>query len=60
MFGTDMNNEYLQLHYQLGFSLQELFNLGLNAVNSSFLSEKSKSKMRRSFMKTYDSILDEE
>jgi adenosine deaminase len=60
MFGTDMNNEYLQLHHQLGFSLQELFNLSLNAVNSSFLPEESKSKMQRSFIETRDRILDEE
>jgi adenosine deaminase len=60
MFGTDMNNEYLQLHHQLGFSLHELFNLSLNAVNSSFLLEESKSKMRKSFMETFDRILDEE
>jgi adenosine deaminase len=59
MFGTDMNNEYLQLHHQLGFSLQELFKFGLNAVNSSFLSEESKSKMRTSFMRTYHRILDQ-
>jgi adenosine deaminase len=60
MFGTDMNNEYLQLHRQLGFSLSELFNLSLNAVNSSFLPEESKSKMRKSFIKTYNRMLDEE
>ncbi len=60
MFGTDMNNEYLQLHLQLGFSPSELFNLSLNAVNSSFLLEETKSKMRESFIKTYDRMLDEE
>lgn len=60
IFATDMNNEYLQLHHQLGFTLQELFKLSLNAVNSSFLSEESKSKMRKSFMKTYHRILNEE
>jgi adenosine deaminase len=60
MFGTDMNNEYLQLYRQLGFSLSELFNLSLNAVNSSFLPEESKSKMRKSFSKTYNRILDEQ
>jgi adenosine deaminase len=59
MFGTDMNNEYLQLQRQLGFSLSELFKLSLNAVNSSFLSEESKSKMRDSFIKTYNRMLDE-
>jgi adenosine deaminase len=59
MFGTDMNNEYLQLHRQLGFLPSELFKLSLNAVNSSFLPEESKSKMRESFIKTYNRILDE-
>jgi adenosine deaminase len=60
MFGTDMNNEYLQLQHQLGFSLSELFKLSLDAVNSSFLPEESKSKMRESFIKTYNCMLDEE
>ncbi|MGA3192687.1 MAG: adenosine deaminase [Candidatus Bathyarchaeia archaeon] len=60
IFGTSMNNEYLQLHHQLGFTLQELFKFSLNAVNSSFLPEESKSKMRESFMKTYNSILNED
>ena len=60
MFGTDMNTEYLQLNRQLGFSLSELFNLSLNAANSSFLPEESKSKMRESFSKNYDRMLDEE
>lgn len=60
MFGTDMNNEYLQLHRQLGFSISELFKLSLNAVNSSFLPEESKSKTRESFTKTYDRMIDEE
>jgi adenosine deaminase len=60
MFGTDMNREYLQLHHQLGFSLSDLFKLSLNAVNSSFLPEESKSKMRKSFIKTYDRMVDEE
>jgi adenosine deaminase len=60
MFGTDMNNEYLQLHRQLGFSLSDLFKLSLNAVNSSFISEKSKSQMLESFTKTYNRMLREE
>jgi adenosine deaminase len=60
MFKTDMNNEYLQLHRQLGFSLSELFNLSLNGVNSSFLPEESKSKMRKAFSKTYNRLLDQQ
>jgi adenosine deaminase len=59
MFETDMNNEYLQLHRELGFSLSELFSLSLNAVNSSFLPEESKSKMLESFKRIYSRILDQ-
>jgi adenosine deaminase len=58
MFGTNMNREYLQLHRQLGFSLSELFKLSLNAVNSSFLQEESKSKTLESFIETYNHILE--
>ncbi|MBS7632747.1 adenosine deaminase, partial [Candidatus Bathyarchaeota archaeon] len=60
MFGTDMNKEYLQLHRKLGFSLSELFKLSLNALDSSFLPEESKSRMRRTFIKEYDRLLNEE
>ena len=42
MFGTDMNNEYIQLHEQLGFTVPELFQLSLNAIDSAFLTEKEK------------------
>ncbi|MDH7563826.1 MAG: adenosine deaminase [Candidatus Bathyarchaeota archaeon] len=57
MFGTDMNKEYLQLHRQLDFSPSELFKLSLNALNSSFLPEESKSRMRKAFIKEYDRLL---
>jgi adenosine deaminase len=60
MFGTDMNDEYSQLHRQLGFSLSELFKLSLSAVNSSFLPDESKSMMREYFIKTYNRMLDKE
>ncbi len=49
MFGTDMNNEYLQLHRRLNFTIPELFRLSLNAIDSSFLPENQKTKMRESF-----------
>jgi len=60
MFRTNMNREYLQLHRRLGFSPPELFQLSLNAVNSSFLPEQSKSKMLQRFIKAYSRMLDEE
>ncbi len=57
MFGTDMNNEYLQLNQRLGFTISELFKLSLDAVDSSFLNEKRKAKMRESFVKEYERLL---
>jgi len=53
MFGTDMNNEYIQLHEQLGFTVPELFQLGLNTVDSAFLPEKEKDSLRKRFIDEY-------
>jgi adenosine deaminase len=58
MFGTDMNNEYLQLHRRLNFTVPELFKISQNAINSSFLPEKRKTRMRESFMKEYQRLID--
>jgi len=58
MFGTDMNNEYLQLHQRLKFTISELFKLSLNGVDSSFLPEEKKKSMRESFTKKYQGLLD--
>ena len=49
MFGTDMNNEYVQLHEQLGFTVPELFQISLNAVDSAFLPEAEKMRLREKF-----------
>jgi adenosine deaminase len=57
MFDTDMNNEYLQLHRRLKFTIPELFKLSLNAVDSSFLPQEQKTKLRESFMKEYERLL---
>ena len=59
MFGTNMNNEYLQLHRELGFTVPELFGLSLNAVDSSFLPEERKSRMRERFTEEYGKLIDE-
>jgi len=56
MFETDMNNEYLQLHRVLGFGAPELFKLSLNSLDSSFLPEERKIKMRESFVREYDRV----
>ena len=59
MFGTDMNNEYLQLHRHLGFTVRELFQLSLNAVDSAFLPLERKTELRNRFLKEYEDLLDE-
>lgn len=41
-FDTSITNEYTQLYDVLGFSLADLINITLNAVESSFLDEKRK------------------
>jgi adenosine deaminase len=53
MFNTDMNNEYLQLHRHLNFTIPELFKLSLNAVDSSFLPKRRKIEMHESFIKEF-------
>ena len=56
MFGTDMNNEYLQLHRQLGFTVPELFQLSLNAVDSAFLPEREGATLRERFVDEYAAL----
>jgi adenosine deaminase len=59
MFGTNMNNEYLQLHSHLGFTVRELFQLSLNAVDSAFLTLERRIELRDRFLKEYEDLLDE-
>jgi len=59
MFETDMNNEYLQLHGELGFTVPQLFRLSLNAVDSSFLTTERKEGLRKMFIKEYDRLVRE-
>jgi adenosine deaminase len=56
MFGTDMNNEYIQLHRELGFTVDELFRLSLNAVESSFLPERERAELHESFIGEYNRL----
>jgi adenosine deaminase len=57
MFGTDMNNEYIQLYRKLGFTVSELFQISLNAVDSLFLSEARKVQLREDFIDSYRSLI---
>jgi len=56
MFGTDMNNEYVQLHEQLGFTVPELFQISLNAVDSAFLPDEEKMRLREKFHEEIDRL----
>ncbi len=56
MFGTDVNNEYLQLHRNLRFTLEELFQISLDSVETSFLEPEAKASMRGRFMDEYEKI----
>jgi len=58
MFGTDMNNEYIQLHRQLGFTVEELFQLSLNVVDSAFLPEEKKETLRERFVNEYAKLME--
>ena len=58
MFNTNMNNEYLQLHHRLGFTVAELFRLTLNALDTSFLPEARKRQLCNSSKKEYQKLND--
>ena len=59
MFGTDMNNEYVQLHEQLGFTVPELFQISLNALDSAFLSDEEKIRLRTNFHEEIDRLTED-
>ena len=59
MFGTDMNNEYVQLQRELGYTVPELFQLSLDAVESSFLPERDRDRLRGSFLDEYRRLVGE-
>jgi adenosine deaminase len=56
MFGTSINNEYQMLHEHLGFTLEELFRIGLNGVESSFLKPNEKYSLRETFCKEFEKL----
>ncbi|MGM0687543.1 MAG: adenosine deaminase [Promethearchaeati archaeon] len=56
LFQTNLNNEYKQLQTRLGFSVEELFQLSLNAIQASFLPETRKQELRTEFEVIYRDI----
>ena len=57
LFHTDLNNEYLQIHEHLGFSVPELFQLSMNGIETAFIAEGMKKELRTSFSSEYDQIM---
>ncbi|MCB2172079.1 hypothetical protein KQH65_05015, partial [archaeon] len=49
----DMNTEYLMLHRELGFTAEELNNIGLDSIETSFIDEKEKKQLRKQFETDY-------
>ena len=56
LFHTDMNNEYLELHQQLGFTFEELKQVSLNGIEASFIDSDAKRGMRERFMREFQTI----
>ena len=59
LFHTDLNNEYIQIHEHLGFSIPELFQLSMNGIETAFIDEVSKTELRESFSTEYRQIMDQ-
>lgn len=57
MFGTDMNNEYMNLHEVHGFTVQELYEISLNSLKTSFLPEEKKQKHAKDFQTRFEKII---
>ena len=56
MFGSDMNKEYWLLHRRLGFSLRQLFQISLDSVETSFIPDKEKNRMREEFLGEWEKV----
>ena len=56
MFNTDMNNEYLQLHRHLNFTITDLIHLTRNALDSSFLHDTQKTQLRELLEKEHQRL----
>ncbi|MFW9978612.1 MAG: adenosine deaminase [Candidatus Thorarchaeota archaeon] len=55
-FNTDMNNEFLQLSSVLGFSLDDLFRISLDTIDTSFLDPKVKERLNKQSRNEYEHI----
>jgi len=56
LFQTNLNNECKELHRELDFQIDDLFQLSLNAIKASFLSKSKKEVLRKDFMQIYRNL----
>jgi len=56
LFHTSMNNEYIQIHEHLNFSLKELYQISLNGIQTAFIDEGKRSELYRQFSEEYNEI----
>ena len=56
MFNTSLTEEYLALYGCLGFTIEELEQLSLNALRSSFLADTVKKEMAVAFEKEFQEL----
>jgi adenosine deaminase len=57
MFGTDMNNEFIQLNRELEFNIPVLHKIGIDSIDTSFISEDEKERLRKRFQAEYDRLI---
>jgi adenosine deaminase len=57
LFHTDLNNEYIEIHRHLGFTLEELFQISVNGVETAFIEESKKENFRNEFRREYEKIV---
>jgi adenosine deaminase len=51
-----MNNEYIQLHRNMGFTLEELFRVSMDSIETSFLQEDEKMRLRKMFTRGFEAL----
>jgi adenosine deaminase len=56
LFHTDLNNEYIQIHRHQGFSVEELFQISMNGIDTAFIDESKKEDLRYEFRRKYEQI----
>ena len=59
LFHTDLNNEFMQIHKHLGFSIPEMFQLSMNGIETAFIDGSTRKELRESFSAEYQLIFEQ-